>query len=383
MIFGCYFMGIHVFKSQSKLCKKKDRSDESGDKMNKTQFLDACASGNAKSAKEAIDFINTSKGFFANFFSFNINSTGKLRETGLMKAAKNGHTEIAKNLIENGADIDAKNKESVDAFFMAEENKHVETAQLLLDSGAAIVENPSDDTPALLKAAERGHLITTQFLIKKGNNVNMTGSMGSNGSATDVTPIMAAAYNGHIDIVKLLRKNGAVLNQLDKENRSALSYALRGSGDNNDEVVHFIVSELSSSATFKQRRKFWLNNEECLNILDSLCDGDWRMARDIYDSGIAGDFIANKLMEIVQRHNLKKDSMERINLTADEMLSGIELKCPKCTSSFNPGPITLITVFNSLDKGRSVKAPPYTCPKCSKSSSVEDWYDSTITIRGC
>ena len=59
-------------------------------------------------------------------------SVCKLNEE-LLWASENGHLEIVKLLIENGADVSAKDNE---AFRMASENGYLEIVRLLIENGA-------------------------------------------------------------------------------------------------------------------------------------------------------------------------------------------------------------------------------------------------------
>lgn len=77
----------------------------------------------------------------------------------------------------------------------------------------------------------------------------------------------------------------------------------------------------------------------------------------------------------------REEKQRKMNLAASEILTGTLLKCPSCSAVFNPGPITLLTVFGDLDNGATVRAPGYVCPSCMTTSSVENWYRSTLTIR--
>ena len=72
---------------------------------------------------------------------------------------------------------------------------------------------------------------------------------------------------------------------------------------------------------------------------------------------------------------------DKMNITITENLSGLTLKCPKCDRQFNPGAIDLVMAFEDLDGGSTEKAPPYICHKCGETSSVREWYQSTLTIR--
>src|SRR5690242_7277516 len=58
--------------------------------------------------------------------------------TPLMYAAREGHIDAAKALIDAGADVNAADKNVITPLFMAISNNHIEMARFLIDRGANI-----------------------------------------------------------------------------------------------------------------------------------------------------------------------------------------------------------------------------------------------------
>jgi ankyrin repeat protein len=83
-------------------------------------------------------------------------------EQGLIAAALLGHTEIVQLLLENGADVNAKDYFGLTPFMIAIAKGHTEIAQLLLEKGAD-VNTKIDGKPILLWAAAKGHTETVQL----------------------------------------------------------------------------------------------------------------------------------------------------------------------------------------------------------------------------
>ncbi|KAJ7138359.1 ankyrin repeat-containing domain protein [Mycena epipterygia] len=135
------------------------------------------------------------------------NSVNIQDSSPLCAASFYGHINMAKLLIERGADANAAGGAPVsqhgildNALEAASRNGHINIVHLLLENGAEI--NSSGNDRALELACEEGHTDITTLLLKKGAEIN-----GTHGGA-----LHAASKNGHIDIVHLLLENGAQVN---------------------------------------------------------------------------------------------------------------------------------------------------------------------------
>lgn len=65
-----------------------------------------------------------------------INSKDKYGQTAVMNASRNGNVEVVRLLIEKGADLDVTAKYNLSALMLAVINGHREIVQLLTDAGA-------------------------------------------------------------------------------------------------------------------------------------------------------------------------------------------------------------------------------------------------------
>uniref|UniRef100_A0A663MRE8 Ankyrin repeat domain 17 n=1 Tax=Athene cunicularia TaxID=194338 RepID=A0A663MRE8_ATHCN len=121
--------------------------------------------------------------------------------TPLMEAGSAGHVEVARVLLENGAGINTHSNEFKESALTLACYKgidgHVEVARLLLDSGAQ-VNMPADsfESPLTL-AACGGHVELAALLIERGANLEEVNDEG-------YTPLMEAAREGHEEMVCLL-----------------------------------------------------------------------------------------------------------------------------------------------------------------------------------
>ncbi|MBA3915900.1 MAG: ankyrin repeat domain-containing protein [Acidobacteriales bacterium] len=120
----------------------------------------------------------------------NVNSKGRGDFSPLIAAARNGHLDVVKYLVEHGADVDDKDN--------------------------------SRDKTALLAAAFRLHPDIVQYLAEHGADINAQAING-------FTPLHDAAFVGDVATVKYLVDKGARLDLKNKHGQTALECAIQGS----------------------------------------------------------------------------------------------------------------------------------------------------------
>ncbi|KAK6523259.1 hypothetical protein TWF694_006148 [Orbilia ellipsospora] len=115
----------------------------------------------------------------------------------LCSASRNGHKEIARLLIEGGADIEAEDEVGRTPLQVAAENGHEVVARLLIDYGAHF--DSSYDHDLLQNLARGGYTDSAGCLLRfiQENNGDV------------MQPLWLAALNGHQDVAKLLLEKGA------------------------------------------------------------------------------------------------------------------------------------------------------------------------------
>ena len=122
--------------------------------------------------------------------------------TMLHHAAGGGHTEMAKYLLEKGADVTLKGTGCGTPLQWAARGGHVETARLILRHGADVNDTGPNNSTALHSAAGEGHVKMVEFLLSKGANVNAAGDYG-------LTPLHSAAYRDQVEVARTLLDHGA------------------------------------------------------------------------------------------------------------------------------------------------------------------------------
>ena len=110
-----------------------------------------------------------------------------------LEAVKAGKIDVVKNLIENGADIEADDNRALKC---ASDHGHTEIVKLLIDKGADV---QADDNYALRWASNDGYTEIVKLLIEEGADVQ----------SGDNVALRCASGKGYRAIVKLLLDNDA------------------------------------------------------------------------------------------------------------------------------------------------------------------------------
>jgi ankyrin repeat protein len=150
--------------------------------------------------------------------------------TLLMWASYNGHVQVARRLIQKGADINTKCENGWTALMSTCRMGHAEVTGLLLRYGASVNERDDFSFTALMYAAMQGDLASVKLLIEHNAAIDARDEGG-------FTALMYACYN-HKDIVKYLLEQGSSLANESKNGWNAL-YVAAVSG--NYEIVKVLL----------------------------------------------------------------------------------------------------------------------------------------------
>ncbi|RDD42055.1 Ankyrin repeat and SOCS box protein 13 [Trichoplax sp. H2] len=148
-------------------------------------------------------------------FHININTTDGAANTPLVIAAKEGHFEIVKYLLQMGACAEGirENSTGWTPLWVATFSGHSECVRILIQAGANIETN-SPDTPLML-AAREGQADCLQLLIQAGAKLNTH-------NANKQNPLHLACEECNIECVEILLKQGFDVNAVDKLHRTPL-----------------------------------------------------------------------------------------------------------------------------------------------------------------
>jgi ankyrin repeat protein len=149
----------------------------------------------------------------------NLVNAEKEGQTLLCEAVQKYQRQIVLFLLQNGADVNAKDKRGFTPLHYAAEKGYVQIAELLIDRGANVNAKDTNDETPLHIAALCGHKDIILALLAAEAVVNAENSMAR-------TPLHYAAREGHSDEVKVLLAHGATVNAKDRSpGLTALHYA--------------------------------------------------------------------------------------------------------------------------------------------------------------
>ncbi|WP_456151161.1 ankyrin repeat domain-containing protein [Brachyspira hyodysenteriae] len=166
----------------------------------KKEFVSYIANGNKE---EVLDFFNNKK--------VNINLDIIDGATPLMLSIIYKQDEIAKLLIEKGADLNKKEKESsATPLILSIIYECYEIAELLIEKGANVNIKDNSGFTALIHAIQREKTDLSKMLIKRKSDVNTKVSFKTDGLyLKDFTPL---TFNVDKEVAELLIKAGANVN---------------------------------------------------------------------------------------------------------------------------------------------------------------------------
>jgi hypothetical protein len=119
--------------------------------------------------------------------------------TPLHTAATRGYVNIANLLIEYGADVNAKTLSGWTPLHFASAFRMLLMVKLLLENGAEVNAKDKDGSTPLHFAASKGYREVVELLLKNGADPNIVNSLGE-------TPAELAEINGHRDIAVFIRE---------------------------------------------------------------------------------------------------------------------------------------------------------------------------------
>ena len=153
---------------------------------------------------------------------YNLNS--KMINNALFDAVHLGDIDIAKLLIENGADINTQKKLGNTPLHKAKDSfgcGYIKMSEFLIKNGADVnMQNHLGDTP-LHRAVESARVDLVKLLIENGADVNIKNNAGN----TPLVIVMSSDYSP-VETIKLLIDNGAFINTQNNNGDTPLHLAV-------------------------------------------------------------------------------------------------------------------------------------------------------------
>lgn len=138
--------------------------------------------------------------------------------TALLAAARRGHADLVRLLLDHQADVNAKSSSLQTPLHGAAWNGHLAVVELLLERGADINSQSNSGQTALHGAAWNGHAAVAKLLIERGAAVNCRNKFGQ-------TPLHWAAHYAHTSVADVLLQAGADLTLENEDGETPMTKA--------------------------------------------------------------------------------------------------------------------------------------------------------------
>ena len=139
----------------------------------------------------------------------------------LYNAALDGDIEVVKKYLETGFDVNQPNQDKQSLLMLAGFNGHTDLCEYLIKSGAHIEARETNGRTALMFASTGPFPKTVELLLQNDANPNSIDNL------EHFTPLMHAAAEGHIEVVKILLSHGADPSLKDVDGDTAESFAIQ------------------------------------------------------------------------------------------------------------------------------------------------------------
>ncbi len=135
-----------------------------------------------------------------------------------IEAAEKRDLASARELIAQGADVNAKDEDGATPLIIVARNNDTEFAAVLIAKNAAVDANDDYGVNALMETAYEGGTSIARMLLSNGADVGARDFFGE-------TALMKAAFSGNIEMAELLIANGAKVNIRNHDGGTALKTA--------------------------------------------------------------------------------------------------------------------------------------------------------------
>lgn len=174
--------------------------------------------------------------------------------TALFQSIMGLEPEIARLLVDRGADVNKKTKPGMSALMLAAASKQVDTAAMLVEHGADVGAKDAEDLTPLMYAAEGGSPEIAGLLIEHGAEIDAQSKLST-------TALMAAIEMGHTGIFEMFLAGGADINLKVSSGRTALWSAV----DNRRTEMARVLIGKGADVNVALKGEFWANTPTLLH----------------------------------------------------------------------------------------------------------------------
>mmetsp|Transcript_8602 Transcript_8602/g.10143 ORF Transcript_8602/g.10143 Transcript_8602/m.10143 type:complete len:311 (-) Transcript_8602:509-1441(-) len=185
----------------------------------------------------------------------------------LLAAAKEGAVDDLAFLIEDGANVNYKDRFGMSPLLWAATNGHSSCVECLLENGANLeIQAENGDTP-LLFAADQGRFKVVKLLVEAGANMEAKTKFGN-------TALILAAWNGKLKTTKYLTYAGANVHHKNKKQETAVDKA---ENQQIREAIQKAAQRVIKDASVDLRNSFGVVNAQKgdSEVVDWLLDHDF------------------------------------------------------------------------------------------------------------
>lgn len=182
-------------------------------------------------------------------------------------AVFSGNLEIVEYLLSKGAHVDVPNPSHGTALYIAVEKDYTQLAKYLLNCGADPNSIGGADVLPLNAAAHNGNLELVRLLIYQGSYVDRDIEY-SWGNAIGV-----ASYHGHSEVVKYLLSVGAVVTKPNKRGYLPLQSSVSRGAQGNGEIVRLLLQHDSNPQSHNLALESAVKNDmlQCVKVIIERC----------------------------------------------------------------------------------------------------------------
>ncbi|CVL07664.1 related to Ca2+/calmodulin-dependent protein kinase Ibeta2 [Fusarium mangiferae] len=180
--------------------------------------------------------------------STSVNLSNNSGETPLILAAKGGHAEVAKKLLDAGADINASDNQGFTPLIVVAEQGHVETVKLLVERKAQLDSTSLGAPAALIEAAKEGHEAVVEVLLEEGAAIETMDASGA-------TALVHSVRRNHEAVVALLLQIGANAEAEDEYGEACLMIATK---NGNKAIMDLLTQHGAKKSWFYYRARMSL-----------------------------------------------------------------------------------------------------------------------------